>query len=69
MKVYRTPKKTDGVVITLDSKDSGIVVIAPNGDTIEIVISDEPEHDGFPYDIYVSSAPIDGSKRIYPKKD
>lgn len=67
MKIYRTPKKTDGAVIILDSKDSGLIIIAPNGDTIEIVVSDEPDHDGHPYDIYVYATPVDGSKKIYPK--
>lgn len=68
MKIFRTRKKEDGVMIILDSKDSGVSIIAPNGDKIEIVVSDNPEHDGFSYDIRLEAASINGTETIYPKR-
>lgn len=66
MKIFMTRgKKT--ALITLKSEDSGVVLSLPNGDRVEIVISDNPEHDGYPYDIRVAAAPVDGAKIIYPK--
>lgn len=62
-----TPRGKKTVMITLKSEDSGVVLFLPNGDRVEIVISDNPEHDGYPYDIRVATAPVDGAKIIYPK--